>query len=95
MYPDLANCTNKEHLCACRLVMAAVAILIVNSDNATVRRLSATEEARMFDKLSEELLDLRVTERGSPAVGNAFAAFPICCSVVLCCSSSCSEAKDA
>ena len=47
----------------------------------------------MFDKLPEELLDLRVTERGSPAVGNAFAAFPICCSVVLCCSSSCSEAK--
>jgi len=45
----------------------------------------------MFDQLSEELLDLRVTERGSPAVGNAFAAFPICCSVVLCCSSSCSE----
>ena len=34
----------------------------------------------MFDELSEELLDLRVTERGSPAVGNAFAAFPICTS---------------
>jgi hypothetical protein len=48
----------------------------------------------MFDKLAEELLDLRVTERGSPAVGNAFAAFPICCSVVLCCSSSCSETKE-
>ena len=45
----------------------------------------------MFEKLTEELLDLRVTERGTPAVGNAFAAVPICCSVVLCCSSSCSE----
>jgi hypothetical protein len=47
----------------------------------------------MLDELGEELLDLRVTERGSPVVGNAFAAFPICCSVVLCCSSSCSELK--
>ncbi|HLX19577.1 MAG TPA: hypothetical protein VKR23_05445 [Gaiellaceae bacterium] len=42
----------------------------------------------MFDELSEELLDLRVTERGSPVVGNAYAAFPLCCSIVLCCSSS-------
>lgn len=42
----------------------------------------------MLDELSEELLDLKVTERGSPAVGNAFAAIPLCCSVVLCCSSS-------
>jgi len=40
----------------------------------------------MLDELADELLDLRVTERGSPAPGNAFAAFPICCSVVLCCS---------
>lgn len=48
----------------------------------------------MFQKLTEELLDLRVTERGSPAVGNAFAAVPICCSVVLCCSCSCSETRD-
>jgi hypothetical protein len=47
----------------------------------------------MFEKLTEELLDLRVTERGTPAVGNAFAAVPICCSIVLCCSSSCSEDK--
>jgi hypothetical protein len=44
----------------------------------------------MLDKLADELLDLRVTERGSPAVGNAFAAVPLCCSLVLCCSSSCS-----
>ncbi len=42
----------------------------------------------MLDELADELLDLRVTERGSPAVGNAFAAFPICCSIVLCCSCS-------
>jgi hypothetical protein len=47
----------------------------------------------MLDELADELLDLRVTERGSPAVGNAFAAFPICCSVVLCCSSSCCQRK--
>jgi len=46
----------------------------------------------MLDELADELLDLRVTERGSPAVGNAFAAFPICCSVVLCCS--CSKTTD-
>ena len=42
----------------------------------------------MVDELTDELLDLRVTERGSTAVGNAFAAFPICCSLVLCCSCS-------
>jgi hypothetical protein len=44
----------------------------------------------MLDELADELLDLRVTERGSPAVGNAFAALPLCCSLVLCSSSSCS-----
>lgn len=74
--------------------MPESAILIVNLDNGTVRRLSSYGGGAMFDKLSEELLDLRVTERGSPAVGNAFAAFPICCSVVLCCSSSCSEIRE-
>jgi hypothetical protein len=45
----------------------------------------------MLNELADELLDLRVTERGSPAVGNAFAAFPVCCSIVLCCS--CSQRK--
>jgi hypothetical protein len=47
----------------------------------------------MVDELTDELLDLRVTERGSSAVGNAFAAFPICCSIALCCSSSCCQRK--
>ena len=47
----------------------------------------------MVDELTDELLDLRVTERGSAAVGNAFAAFPVCCSIVLCCSSSCCQRK--
>ena len=46
----------------------------------------------MLNELADELLDLRVTERGSPAVGNAFAAFPICCSVVLC--RSCSKTTE-
>ncbi len=44
----------------------------------------------MFDTLTDELLDLKVTERGQAAVGNALAAFPICCSLAisLCCTSS-------
>jgi hypothetical protein len=74
--------------------MAETAILIVRPDNGTVPRLASTNGGTVFEKLTEELLDLRVTERGTPAVGNAFAAIPICCSVVLCCSSSCSEIKD-
>jgi hypothetical protein len=37
----------------------------------------------MFDKLTEELLDLTVAERGH-GVGNALPAFPLCCSLVLC-----------
>ena len=45
----------------------------------------------MFDELAEELLDLRVTEKGSPAVGNAYAAFPLCIAIILCCS--CSKGK--
>jgi hypothetical protein len=45
----------------------------------------------MFDGLAEELLDLRVTEKGSPAVGNAYAAFPLCIAIILCCS--CSKTK--
>ena len=42
----------------------------------------------MLDTLAEELLDLRVTEKGSPAVGNAHAAFPLCVAIILCCSCS-------
>ncbi len=44
----------------------------------------------MFDQLTEDLLDLAVTEHGR-AVGGALPAFPLCCSIVLCftlCSSS-------
>ena len=44
--------------------------------------------------MSEELLDLAVTERGL-GYGNALPAFPLCCSLVICislgCSSSCSS----
>jgi hypothetical protein len=75
--------------------MAETANLIARLDNGTVPRTGVYQgRSAMFDKLSVELLDLRVTERGTPAVGNAFAAIPICCSVVLCCSSSCSELKN-
>jgi len=42
----------------------------------------------MFDALAEELLDLRVTEKGSPALGQAHAAFPLCIAIILCCSCS-------
>jgi len=42
----------------------------------------------MFENLTAELLDLRVTEKGSPAVGHAYAAFPLCVAVILCCSCS-------
>ncbi|HEV7134897.1 MAG TPA: hypothetical protein VGN27_14310 [Gaiellaceae bacterium] len=44
----------------------------------------------MFDKLTEELLDLTVRERGNDGAGHALVAIPICCSVVirLCCSCS-------
>lgn len=45
----------------------------------------------MFDELAEELLDLRVTEKGSPAPGSAHAAFPLCIAIVLCCS--CSKSR--
>jgi len=43
----------------------------------------------MFERLTDDLLDLAVTEHGRP-VGGALPAFPLCCSIVLCCSSSCS-----
>ena len=42
----------------------------------------------MLDNLAEELLDLRVTEKGSPAVGHAYAAYPLCIAIILCCSCS-------
>ena len=45
----------------------------------------------MLDTLAEELLDLRVTEKGSPAVGHAYAAYPLCIAIILCCS--CSRGK--
>jgi hypothetical protein len=47
----------------------------------------------MFDELTDELLDLTVTERGHAGVGDAIVAFPICCSLAisLCCSSSSSR----
>ena len=47
----------------------------------------------MFDALTEELLDLSVTERGRGPLADAVVAFPICCSLALslCCSSSCSS----
>ncbi|HKI91514.1 MAG TPA: hypothetical protein VJ986_04375 [Gaiellaceae bacterium] len=51
----------------------------------------------MFDKLTDELLDLTVSERGL-GVGNALPAFPLCCSIVLCvqlCSSSSSRPVEA
>jgi hypothetical protein len=44
----------------------------------------------MFDKFTDEMLDLTVTERGL-GVGNALPAFPIC--VVLCISLCCSSSK--
>ena len=52
----------------------------------------------MFNKLTEDLLELTVVERGLGA-GNALPAFiPLCCSIVLClnrgCSSSSSEKED-
>lgn len=42
----------------------------------------------MFENLTAELLDLRVSEKGSPAVGQAYAAFPMCVAIILCCSCS-------
>jgi len=47
----------------------------------------------MFEAVTEELLDLTVTERGY-GVGNALPALLLCCSIVLCvqlCSSSSSK----
>jgi hypothetical protein len=72
--------------------MADFAILIANSGNGTLAELSSTRGGTtMLDTLAEELLDLRVTEKGSPAVGNAYAAYPLCIAIILCCS--CSKSK--
>jgi hypothetical protein len=68
--------------------MAEFAILIVNLDNGTVAGLSSTRRRTMLNTLAEELLDLRVTEKGSPAVGHAYAAYPLCIAIILCCSCS-------
>src|SRR5690349_19796371 len=52
--------------------MPARTILIVRSDNSTVPRTDVHQkESAMFEKVTEQLLDLRVTWRGTPAVGNA------------------------
>lgn len=48
----------------------------------------------MFTRLTEELLDLRVTELGQRPAGAAVPAFPLCCSIVLCSSCTCSNKKD-
>ena len=46
----------------------------------------------MFERLTQELMELTVEERGRPA-GLALPAFPLCCSIVICSSSSSSEEK--
>ena len=70
--------------------MAERAILFVWRDNASLDRpLSKGEE--VFDKLTSDLLDLAVAERGLDAPGYALPAFPLCCSIVLCSSCSCSR----
>jgi hypothetical protein len=48
----------------------------------------------MFDALTKELLDLKVTERGHAPVANPVAAFPICCSLALSLCSSCSSCQE-
>jgi hypothetical protein len=73
--------------------MSDFAILIVRTGNATVARLDP-EGGIMLDQLTEELLDLTVTERGHRRAVDAIVAFPMCCSVVLCCSSSCSRVEN-
>jgi hypothetical protein len=47
----------------------------------------------MFDALTQELLELKVTERGIKPGPNGLPAIPLCCSLVLslCCSCSCSH----
>jgi hypothetical protein len=78
--------------------MAEFAILIVRTDNATVTWPTTERRNVMFDAIEleaieDELLDLAVTERGHTAPGHALAAFPLCCSLVLVLSCSCSRAE--
>jgi len=46
----------------------------------------------MFTQLTQDLLDLRVTEKGRSG-GGGLAAFPICCSIVISLCSSSSSSK--
>ena len=48
----------------------------------------------MFTRLTEELLDLRVSELGQRPAGYALPAFPLCCSLVICSSCSCCDKKE-
>jgi hypothetical protein len=50
-------------------------------------------DAIELEAIEDELLDLAVTERGHTAPGHALAAFPLCCSLVLVLSCSCSRAE--
>jgi hypothetical protein len=47
----------------------------------------------MFDELTQDLLDLRVTEKGCSS-GSGLAAFPLCCSIIISLCSSCSSKED-
>lgn len=86
----------REHACGAMSAgdMFEFAILIVSSDNATVAMSNhpRQKEKPMFDQLTEDLLDLRITETGRSRT-NGLAAFPLCCSLVisLCSSSSSRE----
>lgn len=44
----------------------------------------------MFAQLTQDLLDLRVTEKGRSG-GSGLAAFPVCCSIAISLCSSCSS----
>jgi hypothetical protein len=48
----------------------------------------------MFEALTKELLDLKVTERGHAPVADAVVAFPICCSIALSLCSSCTSCQE-
>ncbi|MGD0713417.1 MAG: hypothetical protein ABSB24_04435 [Gaiellaceae bacterium] len=47
----------------------------------------------MFAQLTQDLLDLRVTEKGRSG-GNGLAALPLCCSLVISLCSSCSSKEE-
>jgi hypothetical protein len=74
--------------------MAERTILIVRIDNASVVAIVHERRQAMFSRLTEELLDLRVSELGQRPAGYAVPAFPLCCSIVLCSSCSCSDKKE-